>query len=177
MAAHDHGLPGGGVTGATGGATPVSNAQPSLGLNYLVSLAGIYPDRNSAAPGDQVVLGEIVAYADNLVPDGFLPADGRLLSIAQNGALFSVFGTTYGGDGITTFALPDLRGRDVLGAGAGLSVGQTLGTESTVLTEANLPPHDHTVDAVPEPSTWTMLFLGLGLAGAGLRRRSRVAVA
>ena len=178
LAAHDHGLPGGGTTGLTGGATPVTNAQPSLGLNYLVAVSGIYPTRDAVPPGDQPAFGEIVAYADNVVPNGFLPADGRLMSIAQNAALFSLFGTTYGGDGVTTFALPDLRGRDVVGVGEGLVVGQTVGTESTVLTEANLPAHSHTFTAgVPEPSAWTMLILGLGFAGAGLRRRTRTAAA
>ena len=178
LAGHDHGLPGGGVTGSAGGGAPVSNAQPSLGLNYLVAVSGIYPSRDFPPPGDQPALGEVVAYADNIAPNGFLPADGRLLSIAQNGALFSLFGTTYGGDGNTTFALPDLRGRDVVGVGAGLVIGDRLGTQSTLLTEANLPAHDHTFNApVPEPSSWTMLILGLGLAGAGLRRRARVVVA
>ena len=178
MAAHDHGLPGGGVTGVAGGATPVSNAQPSLGLNYLVAVSGVYPSRDTAPFGDQAILGEVVAFADTLVPDGFLPADGRLLQIAQYSALFSLFGTTYGGNGNTTFALPDLRGRVVLGAGGGVVVGQKVGTEATVLTEANLPAHSHTFTApagVPEPATWTMLILGLGLAGAGLRRRATTA--
>ena len=178
MAGHDHGLPGGGATGAAGGATPVSNAQPSLGLTYLVATLGAYPPRDAPElSSDQIYLGEIVAFAGGYVPNGFALADGSLLSIATNSALFSLFGTNYGGNGTTTFALPDLRGRDVIGAGAGFSVGQTVGTQSTVLTEANLPVHSHDLPAVPEPSTWTMLILGLGLAGAGLRRRaSAVAV-
>lgn len=175
MAAHDHGLAGGGATGVTGGATPVSNQQPSIGLNYLVAVTGVFPDRDFVADPEVSTLGEIITVADNIVPNGYLPADGRLLSVSQNQALFSLFGTTYGGDGVRTFALPDLRGRDVVGVsqGQGPTLGQAFGTESTVLTEANLPVHDHTLTAVPEPSTWTLLLLGVGLAGAGLRRRAR----
>jgi microcystin-dependent protein len=89
-----------------------------LGLNYLISLGGIYPphEGNGGFPPNDALLGEVVAYAGLSVPAGWAQCDGALLSIADNQALFSLIGTTYGGDGETTFALPDLRGRMVMGA-------------------------------------------------------------
>ena len=103
-----------------------------------------------AAQAQQAYLGEIRCFAFNFVPTGWLPADGALLSISQNSALFSLLGTTYGGDGQVTFALPDLRGRSIVhaGTGSGLStvlVGERDGFETLTLTLANLPPHAHTV--------------------------------
>lgn len=93
-------------------------------------------------------LGQIIMFAGNFAPRGWAFCDGTLLSIAQNTALFSLLGTTYGGDGITTFALPDLRGRVALhpGQGPGLSdyaLGAKGGSESTTLTTNNLPAHTH----------------------------------
>jgi microcystin-dependent protein len=81
---------------------------------------------------------------------GLAPANGAVLAINTNQALFSLIGTTYGGNGSTTFALPDLRGRFVIGAGAAAygttySVGQTGGANQVTLTTANLPAHTHTL--------------------------------
>lgn len=75
------------------------------------------------------ILGEITLFAGNFVPVGWAPCDGRLLPIASNTALFSVVGTAYGGDGRTSFALPDLRGRVAVHGAPGASGGSdTLGT-------------------------------------------------
>ena len=98
-------------------------------------------------------LGEIRMFAGNYAPVGWLKCEGQLLSIASYSALFSIMGTTYGGDGETTFALPDLRSRVPLmvGQGPGLSnraIGSTGGTETNNLTIANMPSHSHTVNAV-----------------------------
>ena len=94
-------------------------------------------------------VGEITMFAGNFAPRGWAFCDGQLLPIAQNQSLYSLLGTTYGGDGRTTFGLPDLRGRFPLhpGSGAGLpsySLGQRGGAEQQVLTVAQLPPHAHT---------------------------------
>ena len=94
------------------------------------------------------ILGEIKMFAGNFAPKGWMLCNGQLLSIAQNTALFSILGTTYGGDGRTTFALPDLRGRAPLGTGAGpglsqVTLGERGGVDSMTLTQANLPPHSH----------------------------------
>lgn len=98
----------------------------------------------------EAFIGEIKMFAGNFAPRGWALCDGQLLAIAQNQALFSILGTTYGGDGRTTFALPDLRGRVAVhpGNGPGLSpyrLGQKGGSETTTLTVNNLPPHNHSV--------------------------------
>lgn len=94
-------------------------------------------------------LGEIMKFAGNFCPRGSLEANGQLLSISQNTALFALYGTTYGGDGQTTFAVPNMAGRYSMhqGQGPGLSSyvqGQTGGTETTTLTENQMPRHEHT---------------------------------
>lgn len=94
------------------------------------------------------MLGEIRWVPYNFAPQGWAFCDGQLLPIAQNSALFSLLGTTYGGDGRTTFALPDLRGRVMVhaGAGPGLSsyqLGQKGGAEQVTLTTNEIPSHSH----------------------------------
>jgi microcystin-dependent protein len=97
-------------------------------------------------------IGQIQMFGFNFAPRGWAFCDGQLLPISQNTALFSLLGTTYGGDGRTTFALPDLRGRVPIheGQGAGLSdyrLGQRAGAETTTLSIANLPAHNHAASA------------------------------
>ena len=177
LPAHLHTLPGGGVTGLDGGGQPYENAQASLGINYLMSLSGVYPNRDGGTwPQGDPLLGEIVGYAGAYVPDGWVLAQGQLLSIAQNTALFSILGTIYGGDGITNFALPDLRGRTILGAGGSFNLGETFGQRDTLLTTAQMPSHDHGLPnaGVPEPAQWILLLSGFGLVGATLRRRRAI---
>ncbi len=94
-------------------------------------------------------LGEIRMFAGNFAPRGWAFCDGQILSIAQNAALFSLLGTTYGGNGQTTFALPDLRGRFPMheGSGPGLpsyTLGERSGNYISTLTTSNLPVHSHT---------------------------------
>lgn len=102
---------------------------------------------------DEAYIGEIRMVAFGFAPVGWALCDGSLLSIAGNSPLFSLIGTTYGGNGTTTFALPDLRGRSAVGVGPGsglspISAGQAGGVENVSLTTANLPQHTHAV-AVP----------------------------
>ena len=133
------------VTGSAGAGAPVPTVQPSLGVNYLIRTTGMCPSENGSPVGS---LGEIIQFAGNFAPDGYAAANGQLLPISQNTALFSLLGTTYGGNGQTTFALPDMRSRVPIhpGQGPGLSpysLGQNGGTESTSLTVGNLPAHNH----------------------------------
>lgn len=93
-------------------------------------------------------VGEIRMFAGNFAPNGWAFCDGQLMAISENDALFSLLGTIYGGDGETTFGLPDLRGRLPVhaGTGPGLSarqVGQKAGVERTTLTVNQLPSHAH----------------------------------
>jgi microcystin-dependent protein len=97
-------------------------------------------------------LGEIRPFAGNFAPRTWAFCAGQLLSIAQNNALYALLGTTYGGDGITTFGLPDLRGRVALsqGQGPGLTnrvLGEKAGTETVTLTINSMPAHTHTAVA------------------------------
>lgn len=90
-------------------------------------------------------LGEIALCSFNFPPNGWAFCDGSLLQIKPNQPLFSLLGTRYGGDGITTFALPDLRGRIPFAAGKTISVGQSGGEEKHQLTVAEMPRHTHSV--------------------------------
>ncbi len=92
-------------------------------------------------------IGEIRPFAFNFPPRGWAQCNGQLLPINQNQALFSILGTTYGGNGTTTFALPDLRSRAPVHWGAGVTLGQTGGAESIALTTATMPAHAHAVMA------------------------------
>ena len=102
-------------------------------------------------------LGMIIIVPYNFAPRGWAFCNGQILPIAQNTALFSLLGTTYGGNGQTTFALPDLRGRfpNSSGQGPGLSsydLGQVGGTEATTLVINNMPSHNHLVNCNTEGS-------------------------
>ncbi|MGG9962810.1 phage tail protein [Ferruginibacter sp. SUN106] len=95
-------------------------------------------------------IGNVILFGGTFAPVGWAFCDGSLLPISENDALFSLIGTTYGGDGQVTFGLPDLRGRMPIhqGQGAGLStyvIGQMAGTESVTLLPGQVPPHSHTV--------------------------------
>ncbi|MBV7530967.1 phage tail protein [Chitinophaga sp. sic0106] len=93
-------------------------------------------------------IGSLLLFGGNFAIRGYMMCWGQIISIAQNTALFSLLGTTYGGNGQTTFALPDLRGRSPIGWGQGPGLGnyasgQLGGTESTTLTILNMPAHNH----------------------------------
>ncbi|MCW2497673.1 tail fiber protein [Jatrophihabitans sp.] len=105
-------------------------------------------------------VGEIRMFAGNFAPQGWAFCNGQLIAISQNTALFSILGTNYGGNGSSTFGLPDLRGRVPVHwqQGPGLStynVGQAGGAESVTLTAQQLPAHSHTVAVNPRRGTLT----------------------
>ena len=162
------------ITGSTGSSVPVPIRQPYLVMNYVIALTGIFPThnrrRNLRASADSLgtsnhtrsgeavttqttepYLGEIMLTSFNLAPSGWAPCDGRLLALNQNIALFSLLGTQYGGDGRVTFALPDLRGRSLVGFGQGpglshnYNIGERGGAETVTLVSSDLPIHDHLV--------------------------------
>ena len=106
----------------------------------------------SAALAQDSYIGDVKLFAGNFAPRGWSLCQGQLLSINQNQALFSVLGTSYGGDGRTSFALPDLRGRAVVGIGDSTTgswvsqVGQSGGTDYVSLSQAEIPAHSHNVE-------------------------------
>lgn len=108
----------------------------------------IYPSPAGTSP----YMGEIALFAFNFAPKGWAQCNGQLLPITSNQTLFQLIGTTYGGNGVNNFALPDLRGRVVVssGQGAGLSnytIGQLNGTENVTLITSQIPQHSHTLAA------------------------------
>ena len=161
------------VTVSVGGGESHENRQPFLGINFIIALEGIYPSRslletdaavdlaqeersvsNAESSGAEPFIGEIKMFAGNFAPRGYALCDGQLFPIAQNTALFSLLGTTYGGDGRTTFGLPDLRGRAPVhaGTGPGLSEvrwGQKSGEERVTLTVNQMPSHNHAPAPLP----------------------------
>ena len=103
-------------------------------------------------------LGQIQAFGFNFAPRGWALCDGQLLSISSNNALFALIGTFYGGDGRTTFALPDLRGRTPIhfGTGPGLTnrvIGQRAGAETNTMTIQEMPAHNHILRGAAEGNT------------------------
>lgn len=105
-----------------------------------------------------VDLGFMFAFAGNFAVRGFAFCSGQILAISQNTALFSILGTTYGGNGQTTFALPDLRGRAPISVGQGpglsnYSLGQVSGNETATLATSNLPAHNHPLMVSNTPGT------------------------
>lgn len=112
-------------------------------------VTSILPSKAMACSTD-AYLGSMCVFAGNFTIRTWAKAEGQLLSIAQNSALFSLLGTMYGGDGRTTFGLPDLRGRSAIGSGNGpglpnYNVGQRGGSPTVTLSIANMPSHNHVV--------------------------------
>ncbi len=117
-------------------------------LTILFMVGGFMTISSTAFASDPFI-GQIETFGFNFPPRGWAHCDGQLLQISTNTALFSLLGTTFGGDGDTIFGLPDLRGRVAVhvGSGTGLSPiiwGQRGGTEMRTLTVANMPSHNHT---------------------------------
>jgi microcystin-dependent protein len=100
-------------------------------------------------------IGEIRMFAGNFAPAGWSFCEGQLMPISENDALFALLGTTYGGDGQETFALPDLRGRLPIHFGGGMSTGESGGAESVTLTVNQLPTHSHALMASTNTATQT----------------------
>lgn len=103
-------------------------------------------------------LGQIILFAGPKTPDNWVPCDGRTLSVSQYQALFSLIGVTYGGDGVNTFGIPDLRGRLPIGQGTGTgltarALGQIGGTEQVTLDASQTPPHTHALQASTQQAT------------------------
>src|SRR5262249_7406476 len=109
---------------------------------------GIYPARDGGF--GQTFLGEVRLFAGKIAPAGWLFCEGQLLSVTNNEALFSIFGTTYNGDGIANFALPDLRMRVVVGSGQGPGLsswvaGEILGITQLTFATTQIPAHTHSL--------------------------------
>lgn len=125
----------------------------SIAIAAVAATALTAATPKKAEAGADPYLGEVMIYPYTFCPRGWTEANGQLLSVSQYTALFSLYGTNFGGDGRTTFGLPDLRGRVPmhLGTGPGLSprtIGQKFGTETETMTVNQMPSHSHTVNSV-----------------------------
>lgn len=113
-------------------------------------------------------IGMIAAFAGNFAPKGWALCNGQILSIAQNTALFSILGTTYGGNGIQTFALPNLAGRTIIAPSSTFALGETAGSPTVTILTQNLPAHNHSVNAqaangsLASPSNALLAQMGAG---------------
>ncbi len=114
----------------------------------LASLGAQGPARAQAS---DFYVGQLGQFGTNWCPDGWHRADGSLLSIAAESMLFSLIGTTFGGDGINTFALPDLRDRAPVGMSSTKPLGAVVGAASTIMIATQLPAHTHGFNADPTP--------------------------
>jgi microcystin-dependent protein len=103
----------------------------------------------------QPYVGEIRMFAGNFAPAGWMFCEGQLLPISENETLFQLIGTTYGGDGESTFALPDLRGRIPIHQGNGFILAETGGVEEVTLTVNQIPSHSHPMLSTNDLSTST----------------------
>lgn len=143
---------------AAGGTQPHNNMQPYLAMNFCIAANGVYPSRDDGYPSQvDAFTGEIRMFAGDFAPSGWALCNGGILPIQQFSPLYALLGAVYGGDGRTTFALPDLRGRVPLGTTQGPGVpsynlGEKGGVEGVTLSLAEMPMHTHTILSTPSNS-------------------------
>ncbi|CAM1334958.1 phage tail protein [Tenacibaculum aestuariivivum] len=126
---------------------------------FLICLLSI-----TTTNAQEAMLGEVKMFAGSFAPRGWVFCDGQLMDISQNTALYSLLGTIYGGDGRTTFGIPDLRGRVPMGVGNGPGLttknqGLKIGDENATLTVLNLPAHSHVASITNATTTDTQILL------------------
>ena len=95
-----------------------------LGFNYIISLQGVYPSQSAPFQGGQTYIGEVKLFSGNAAPFGWAVCNGQTLPVAGNETLFSIIGTTYGGNGVNNFSLPDMRDRASIGVGTNWTLGE-----------------------------------------------------
>jgi microcystin-dependent protein len=149
--------------------------QPTLALNYIIATIGMFPSDSGSLTDDSPYLGQIALFSGTFAPDGWAFAQGQILPITGNNALYALLGTTYGGNGSVTFGLPDLRGRLPIGVGQGPGLtpwllGDWGGADDINLFQSNMPAHVHTV---PEPAGMAMLLAAAAI-GAACRKRAAI---
>ena len=136
-------------------------------MEYLIATTGIFPSNGGSGSVNATIpyLGQIQAFAGDFIPSGWALANGQLLQISQYSALFNLIGTTYGGNGITTFALPNLSGAAVVGTGSNggigitATLGEAFGSNSTTLNASEIPQTTITAESSASAGG---LYIGVG---------------
>lgn len=165
--------------GTTGGGGSHGNMQPYVPIYHFIAIEGILPATSpegaaaATAPadrglGDEQILGQVSLFASAKIPRGWLVCDGAELRINSYSSLFKLIGTTFGGDGVTTFRLPNLKGSCVIGAGGDYKLGASGGAALCALAASEIPAHSHTLygDAGTPAASSVRQPIGNGL-GAG----------
>jgi microcystin-dependent protein len=146
-------------------ATPLFSRNEAAPSRLLRDVPSVLSDAPKPVISSEPFIGEIMLFAGDFAPRSWAFCHGQLLPIAQNTALFALLGTTYGGNGTTTFALPDLRGRMAVGGNnATVQLGQQGGTQATTLVAANIAPLSITLDKAQIRTAGTQ---GSGLSEGG----------
>jgi microcystin-dependent protein len=154
-----------------GGSLPHEQWPPYVKMNYCIATEGVFPSNGgSGSMPDDSMIGDIKIFAGNFQPNGAPFCDGRLLQIMSNQALFSLLGTTYGGDGRNTFGLPDLRGRAPIHLGSGYTQGQMAGEIATTLLASQMPAHTHVLNVSAAECSDQPANLATPIAGSRLGR-------
>lgn len=122
-------------------------------MKAALAATGLFAMSGAANAAPDTFIGDLQATGTNFCPRGTMPAHGQLLPISQYTALFSLYGTNYGGDGRTTFGLPDLRGRIAVGESNTRRVGTRGGAEEGTLMVGNLPAHNHKINTAGSAAT------------------------
>ncbi|HTP79449.1 MAG TPA: tail fiber protein [Bacteroidota bacterium] len=142
---------------STGSGQSHTNIQPYLAVNYMIAAQGVFPQSSGSVATPDAYVGEIRLAGFDVTPVGWVDCNGQLLSVSTYSSLFGLIGTTYGGDGVSTFAVPDLRSRVPLCANSGgaYAPGDTGGEESHTLTVSEMPKHTHSLGVSSAVATTT----------------------
>jgi microcystin-dependent protein len=152
----------------------MSHALSRAGCAAVAALSLCSLHGTASAQASDPFIGQIMCAGFNFAPRGWAELNGQLLPISQNTALFALLGTQYGGNGQTTFALPDMRGRVLIHAGQGPGLtqrdqGESAGAEQVTLNNAQLPAHTHTVTPEGSPSDATLVSPANGVPATKAR--------
>ena len=155
----------------TGGGGGHENRQPLLAINFSMCLRGGYPGFDYSEPEDDSCLGEIRLFAFTALPSNYRPCDGSSLQIRDYTDLYALIGTIYGGDGRSTFAVPNMSGRVPVGAGQGpglspYALGAAAGCEAADVGPWQIPAHGHGASVSDAPAISTTPVNGVTLADA-----------
>jgi microcystin-dependent protein len=153
-----------------GSAQPFDNLQPSLAVTELMLSNGDFPSRDQPGFASGGTLGFVYDFAGAALPGTTLAANGQVFPVGQNTALFSLLGKTYGGDAISTYALPNLQGKAIIGAGAGLTprtLGVAAGSPTVSLTPAQVPAPGALLASAPYNTVQLSLALQTLIAVGG----------